>query len=632
MEDRRALVESLLVATVLSFYVFWLSEWIFLATGISFLSGLAFFPSLVVLLSSSLLVVAPLAIVALGCIPLWFLSGRAREGLATLLLCLPAALLTWTAFLLIDNFTYTMAGVGLVATKEPWLWIYRIGLLAGFVRVLFACRGWLVSLAGSASRGRWVGLSGALLLLSGLCFAGQLASSSDAPEFERAQRDGKPPNILFLASDGIPAEEVGVYDERRDATPFLDEFASEALVFGNAFANASATFPSTISMLSGRSPFTQKTFFRHRPLRDGDSERHLPAILNGLGYEGEQIADRIFSNTVVQNMRHGFSKTFFVDIAWLPAGLYHDVMFDLLIVERALQRVRRLAGGVVSLAVRMLRGPAKPAQKKDVAPASVADGEAPADAKPKPPRKKPSALGDGARVDAIVDAVETLPEPFYLHVHLFDTHGSAHASMESFRETIETADGYFARVIGALKEAGRLDDTIVIISSDHSRARRTHDRVPLLIRFPRGEHAGFVDRNVQLMDVAPTLLEYMGQPVPAWMEGQSLLDLEDVPEERGVYTFYDRPVRSDVFQGEMLVDDDFDPALGSATLITCGEWFHYSIRDERLVARGQVDTPTESCEAAPRRPAEDVEAQIEAFLEERGVTPNDMPPRGTKLL
>jgi hypothetical protein len=45
----------------------------------------------------------------------------------------------------------------------------------------------------------------------------------------------------------------------------------------------------------------------------------------------------------------------------------------------------------------------------------------------------------------------------------------------------------------------------------------------LLFLFPDRQYAGRVADNAQLLDIAPTLLDYMGLQPPAWMAGHSLL-------------------------------------------------------------------------------------------------------------
>ena len=50
-----------------------------------------------------------------------------------------------------------------------------------------------------------------------------------------------------------------------------------------------------------------------------------------------------------------------------------------------------------------------------------------------------------------------------------------------------------------------------------------------------GENAGRYRKNVQLIDVAPTILDYLGAPLPYWMEGDSLLRYDELPEDRMIF-------------------------------------------------------------------------------------------------
>jgi hypothetical protein len=52
-------------------------------------------------------------------------------------------------------------------------------------------------------------------------------------------------------------------------------------------------------------------------------------------------------------------------------------------------------------------------------------------------------------------------------------------------------------------------------------------RIPLLIHFPNNQYAGQIKANTQNLDIAPTILDYLGIQQPQWMGGQSLI--EDAP-------------------------------------------------------------------------------------------------------
>ena len=99
-------------------------------------------------------------------------------------------------------------------------------------------------------------------------------------------------------------------------------------------------------------------------------------------------------------------------------------------------------------------------------------------------------------------------------------------------------------MLDALDRSGQRDNTLVIFMSDHGEMLGDHGllqkgcrfyeglvRVPLICSWP-GHFLEGVQREalVELMDIAPTLLELAGLPVPAQMQGRSLLPLLNDPQ------------------------------------------------------------------------------------------------------
>ena len=99
-------------------------------------------------------------------------------------------------------------------------------------------------------------------------------------------------------------------------------------------------------------------------------------------------------------------------------------------------------------------------------------------------------------------------------------------------------DRWFGFFMDALKAQGRLDDTMVILTSDHGHSIGDRDYlgkqgypsapevvdVPLMIRFPGAEHAGTrSDLFVQHHDISAVILEAAGVEPPAEIEGISFL-------------------------------------------------------------------------------------------------------------
>lgn len=99
---------------------------------------------------------------------------------------------------------------------------------------------------------------------------------------------------------------------------------------------------------------------------------------------------------------------------------------------------------------------------------------------------------------------------------------------------VEHFDSMVARAIAAIEARGELENTIVVVTSDHGmpfpRAKASlydaGSRVPLAIRWPQGilKSGRVVTSFVNLSDLAPTLLESADLKPPSTMTGRSLMD------------------------------------------------------------------------------------------------------------
>ncbi|HIE08473.1 MAG TPA: DUF4976 domain-containing protein, partial [Armatimonadetes bacterium] len=98
-------------------------------------------------------------------------------------------------------------------------------------------------------------------------------------------------------------------------------------------------------------------------------------------------------------------------------------------------------------------------------------------------------------------------------------------------------DECVGRLMEALKEEGIYENTIVVFLSDHGCHFRTRNqeykrschessiRIPLIIRGPGFQRSMVVHELVSIVDIAPTLLDAVGIPIPESMQGRSLLPL-----------------------------------------------------------------------------------------------------------
>ena len=100
---------------------------------------------------------------------------------------------------------------------------------------------------------------------------------------------------------------------------------------------------------------------------------------------------------------------------------------------------------------------------------------------------------------------------------------------------VEHFDTMVARAIATLEKRGLLENTIIVVTSDHGmpfpRAKASlydlGSRVPLAIRWPAGiaGKGRVVDGLVNLSDLAPTFLEASGLKVPSMMSARGMSDI-----------------------------------------------------------------------------------------------------------
>jgi arylsulfatase A-like enzyme len=126
-------------------------------------------------------------------------------------------------------------------------------------------------------------------------------------------------------------------------------------------------------------------------------------------------------------------------------------------------------------------------------------------------------------------AGKTLPRGVPSFAHLVDI-------LRAYRGEVLYVDAELGRLVDGLRELGLLDQTALVVVADHGEGLGDHGvlehgedlfdelvRVPLVVRaagVPAGRRLGGA---AQLEDLAPTALELLGPPVPAGLDGRSLL-------------------------------------------------------------------------------------------------------------
>lgn len=111
---------------------------------------------------------------------------------------------------------------------------------------------------------------------------------------------------------------------------------------------------------------------------------------------------------------------------------------------------------------------------------------------------------------------------------------------------LKRLDDQIGEILSQLKEDGLYENSIIFFYGDHGGPFPRHKRalydtglkVPLLIKFPEGDHAGSRDnRLISFIDYAPTVLSLAGIEPPKVMQGKAQFGIFEA-EKKPRYTFH----------------------------------------------------------------------------------------------
>jgi arylsulfatase A-like enzyme len=291
------------------------------------------------------------------------------------------------------------------------------------------------------------------------------------------------PNIVLITLEATRADRMGFLGSRAGLTPNLDRLAREGIVFQYAYAQAPSTSPSQATLLTGTYPQFHRVTAAGIPL--DTSLPYLPDLLHAHGYRTSA-----FVGSIALDPQSGFAPGFDRGLDTYGAGFRLPQSG-----ESRYQTVEHRAGEVVAGATRW--------------------------------------LGRGPRT------------PFFLWIQLNDPHApyeapppfAARYASSRYDGEIAYTDAAIAKLLAALRARKLYDDALIVVVADHGESLGAHGEethgiflydetlhVPLVLKLPKNQMAGRrVAGRVRLVDVAPTLLEAAGLPVPSAMQGQSLL-------------------------------------------------------------------------------------------------------------
>ncbi len=389
-------------------------------------------------------------------------------------------------------------------------------MLAGWALLVWRLRG---------PRGVSLVIAVASLLLVGWAASGALPLPS-APSEPAAGA----PNVLWVTIDTVRADHMSSYGGRAE-TPSFQRVADAGVLFERAFSQIAVTGPSHTTMLTGTGPWTHGTLLNGIPIREELTT--LPELLRGQGYR-----TGAFVSAYVLDGELGFDRGFdtYDDELGAFPGLGELVFFrSVAMLRRHLDPdmvVERRGDRTTDKAITWLEGRDGPWFLW----VHLFDPHGPYE----PPAPYDSAYAEGLQRSVqqgrlVVDQYDVAP---YLRRSL-DGVTSVPWVVAQYDGEIAYADAQLGRLLDHLEARGLLDSTLLVVNGDHGESLGEHrvwfdhgddlydpsTWVPLAIKPPGGAHAGaVVDDPVELLDLAPTILDLLGLAAAPSMEGRTLRD------------------------------------------------------------------------------------------------------------
>ncbi len=299
------------------------------------------------------------------------------------------------------------------------------------------------------------------------------------------------PNILFIILDDWNSHHAGAYGCTWVKTPNFDRVAREGVLFRNAFTSNPKCSPCRASILTGRNTWQLEEAVNHFGIFPAKFAVY-PDLLEKAGYTvgltGKGWGPGDFKST-------GFKHN--------PAGPSFDE-------HKTTPPTTGIGRNDYARNFEAFLG-----QRAKGKPFCFWMGFA------EPHR--PYELNSGVRLGKKLEDIQV---PAYLP----DT-PAVRGDLADYAIEVEYADAHIGKALQALETTGELENTLVIVTSDHGMPfpfvkGQIHEdgfHLPLAMRWGKGIKPGrVVEDFINVRDFAPTYLELAGLPVHPQMSGRSL--------------------------------------------------------------------------------------------------------------
>lgn len=455
------------------------------------------------------------------------------------------------------------------ASMAMVFWLVRMRIKDSIERILYGLDGRIIPL---------VWLFAILLILSvPLSMLKNVAFGTKRIQDDKLQAANigqQHPNIIVIIMDSLYSGDMQIYGYERKTTPFILEWAKDAVVFNKAYASSNYTTAATMSLLTGQRVWTHKVWYAAVNNPVGNYEKSLPKVLKDYGYDiygfiqndnahpnalGLQDAFLVKDDYLTFLIPNGWwfdkVKSFFSDRPIVNALLFQNA---LVIEYISSSRPDMYTTDAPSELVydRFLDRISKSERRESHRPFFAYLHVMPPHYFYLPPKPYMGLFGDSTRFESMQSQWSNFK---FNSEYKPDKQNDINILRKRYDEFILYSDTEFEHLLSRLEKVVDMSNTIIILSSDHGESfshgflahggphlyeSLTH--IPLIIKIPWQTNNIKIDMPVAQIDIAPTILELAGIHTPDWMEGRSLVPLvkEEQMESSPLFAMYLQKNRS----------------------------------------------------------------------------------------
>lgn len=357
------------------------------------------------------------------------------------------------------------------------------------------------------------------------------------------------PNIIFIVIDALRAQNLGIYGYHKDTSPVIDTIGREGVIFDNAYCCFNATDPSITSMLTGMYPISHGIlhhgFVSQEEILEYYSRgiKNLAKILKPYGYT------TIALDWLERWHKHGFDYYGYYGSPTMTKAKRF--------IKSIIQKLPKSQQEIITRILMKLYHRAKPYDAEKLTNHAIDLIKKVSDKKSffmfihywdvHIPYNCPKDLygkfyeenPNSKKIEEILKKIKNKKWRNYLKEHLKGAKTTDDV-IAWYDGAVAHVDRNIGRLIEFLERRGILDNTLLIITSDHGESLTEHEiyfehhglydvsiHVPLIFRYPSKLPEGKkINSLVQHIDIVPTILDIIGiNNKNIDFDGKSLLPL-----------------------------------------------------------------------------------------------------------